>query len=78
MSMFASFDGARKNLAGDFNALVNAMSPEELERHQDRLNNLRASVGSFLCMYDENQHPNDCHDLSESVVLEEININEQQ
>lgn len=66
--MKASFDGARKSLAAAFNALADTkLSSEQLEK----MYSLRQSIIGLLCMYDD-ECPDDCHDLIDTVKLKEI------
>ena len=67
--MRASFDGVRRNLASDFNALAKT----ELNSDQKCiLNNIRSSIVGLLCMYQDEDPDGDCNCLIESVPLEEI------
>lgn len=66
--MRASFDGARKHLAADFNALAKTkLSNEQIEIMQS----LRQDVVALLCMYDDTCG-DDCHDLINEVHLAEV------
>ena len=65
--MKASFDGARMNLAMEFNELARTeLSPGQREV----MGRMRSSVAGLLCMYDEGA--DDCHCLMDEVQLEEI------
>jgi hypothetical protein len=75
--MKISFDGLRKNIAADFNAL--AEDVQDLESFLDRgtgfadgINKLRSSLGALMACYDSEQMPDDFNDLSEEVELFEL------
>jgi len=66
--MKASFDGARRNLAHDFNKLAKTkLSKEQLEVMME----LRQDIGCLLCMYDDNCK-DDMNDLSEKIKLDDL------
>ena len=66
--MKASFDGARKRLAWCFNRLAKTPLTDD---QRFEMENLRDCIGGLLCMYDENC-ADDCHDLSETVRMDEL------
>ena len=63
--MKVNFDGMRKNIADDYNALANAMlyayEPEDVT---ERMQELRQSIACLLCCYDD-KCPDDVNDLSD-------------
>lgn len=82
--MNCSFDGARRRLAWDFNALADefvrlradakAGGPTDLALRSmgERIEDLRYSVCSLLCMYDDNCE-GDMNMLVDEIPLAEIN-----
>ena len=72
--MKVSFNGARRNLAYNFNDLVKAlelMKPiDELPQEVlSRLNNMRHLIGCFMCMYDE-ETEGDCDQITDIELCE--------
>jgi len=63
--MNASFDGVRKRLVSDFNAL--AENPEMTSMQLKVLESMRLSVVGLICMYDP-ECSDDCNDLSNMKV----------
>jgi len=52
--MKASFNGARRNLANDFNSTVKSMKGSEVNPMTKRhLGDLRSDIVGLLCMYDD-------------------------
>ena len=52
--MQASFNGARKHLAADFNSTVKSMKGSEVNPMTKRhLGDLRSDIVGLLCMYDD-------------------------
>lgn len=75
--MKISFDGLRKNIAVNFNAL--AEDVQDLESFMDkktgladRINKLRSSLGALMSCYDSEQMPDDFNDLSGKIKLLEL------
>lgn len=82
--MKVSFDGLRKNIAFDYNDVVDMVNQfEDLSPDAERvlnnlrksLNILRGSIGGLLACYDSEQMPDDFNDLSEQVELLELWLN---
>jgi hypothetical protein len=76
--MKISFDGLRRNIANDFNALVVEIISEDKKLGQgaclnldDEVNRLRQSIGCLLACHDTHQQPDDFNDLSD-VELKEL------
>lgn len=74
--MKVSFDGLRKNIAADFNVLVQEMQylGDECSAKylREYVNNLRGSIGGLLACYDSEQMPDDFNDLSGEIKLLEL------
>lgn len=70
--MKISFDGLRKNIAEDFNALIETIKSSPSADLCEDIGDLRASVGALLCCYDQLQMPDDFNDLSEEIKLLEL------
>lgn len=73
--MKISFDGLRKNIAADFNTLVEEIRSEELNIDKgsslsESVHQLRCSIGILLCCFDKDQMPDDFNNLSEIKLLE--------
>ena len=66
--MKASFNGARKNLARDFNSLARTKNRLDNEQKQ-ALNDIRNDIVGLLCMYEEDP---DSSCLIDTVHLEEV------
>ena len=60
-NMKVSFNGARRNLAYNFNNLIDSLEPIERlpEEAKSLMQNMRMLIGAFLCMYDE-ENESDC------------------
>jgi len=72
--MKASFDGARVNLAKNYNTIAEQLNfgiPLSHKDLQKEMNDLQCSIGALLCMYDPNQET-DCKDLSDEITLIEV------
>lgn len=76
--MKISFDGLRKEIAYDYNNVIDAVNQFEdlpydakkvLESLKIELYNLRASIGGLLACYDSEQMPDDFNDLSDIRLL---------
>jgi len=66
--MNVSFDGARRRLADQFNA----MARTELTQEQHKaMVEMRETVWAFLCMYDPAVE-DDCNDLSGEIGLDDV------
>lgn len=74
--MKISFDNLRKNIAADFNALVQEMEhlgDECSARYlKEYVNSLRGSIGGLLACYDSKEMPDDFNDLSGEIELLEL------
>ncbi len=73
--MKISFDNLRKNIAEEFNTLVEEIRSEELNLSKgstlsESVHQLRCSIGILLCCFDKNQMPDDFNDLSDIELLE--------
>lgn len=71
------FDGLRKNIAGEFNNLVEEIRSEELNLSKgsslsEKMHQLRCSIGILLCCFDKDQMPDDFNDLSGEIKLLEL------
>jgi len=75
--MKISFDNLRRNIASDFNTLIEEIKDLDIDYEDQRSNlrelgnNLRASIGGLLACYDKQQMPEDFNDLSD-LELEEL------
>ena len=64
--MNCSFDGLRKKLVKDFNA----MTQTKLDMNQKTImDNMRDSIVGLIGMYDPDQMGEDCNDLSDKLVV---------
>ncbi len=77
--MKISFDNLRKNIAADFNALVDEIICQDKKLGQgaclnldEEVKRLRSSLGALMSCYDSQQMPDDFNDLSEEVELLEL------
>ena len=71
--MKVSFDGLRRNIAGDFNNLAERIKYLDLENDLSaEMNILRGSIGGLMACYDPEQMPDDFNDLSEEIKLLEL------
>jgi len=69
--MKASFDGARKQLVGEFNDLARSgLSFTQLKIMEQ----MRITIIGLLCMVDEREHPDDCNFLADDEKLEHIDL----
>lgn len=75
--MKISFDNLRKNIAVNFNALVDDIKDLECSIGEEtglqtKIETLRRSLGILMACYDINYVPDDFNDLSEEVELLEL------
>lgn len=71
--MKVSFDGLRKNIAGDFNDLAKRIKYLDLDNDLSaEMNTLRSSIGGLLACYDSKEMPDDFNDLSGEIKLLEL------
>lgn len=77
--MKISFDGLRRNIAEEFNALINEFEyqnnrlPEgSYINIRDEVATLRKSLGCLMACYDSRDIPEDFNDLSEEIKLNEL------
>lgn len=68
--MTVSFDGMRRGLLRDYNAVAQAFLEDEKESLRDRIAELRQSVGAFLCLYsdDPEDEMTDLSDLIDEMI----------
>jgi len=71
--MKVSFDGLRRHIAEDFNALIGELHYQNPELKQETncdklITNLRGSLGALMACYDSNEE-DDFNDLSEEIKL---------
>lgn len=71
--MKISFDGLRRNIAGDFNDLAKRIKYLDLDNDLSaEMNILRSSIGGLLACYDSKEMPDDFNDLSSEIKLLEL------
>lgn len=76
--MRISFDGLRRNIARDFNSLVEEIRDLDIDYEDQKSNlkelgnKLKETIGCLLACYDSEQIPEDFNDLSDEIKLLEL------